>query len=125
MTGAAVCRTGTLRAGLAGGRRRGCVGVVRGAGRRGSVACGVAQRALLCAFMFVPMSFLHFKCILALFVFVCLCAAEYGVIKKGWIIIVRSGGRHQKGDAETVKKCVKKTVKWSATIGVSGFDGGG
>ena len=57
MTGAAVCRTGTL---LTGGRRRGCVGVVRGAGRRGSVACGVAQRALLCAFMFVLMSFFVF-----------------------------------------------------------------
>ena len=38
------------------------VGVVRGAGRRGSVACGVAQRALLCAFMFV-------LCIDVLFVF--------------------------------------------------------
>ena len=36
------------------------VGVVRGAGRRGSVACAVAQRALLCAFMFV----LVFFCIL-------------------------------------------------------------
>jgi len=44
--------------------RRGCVGVVRGAGRRGSVACGVAQRALLCAFMFVLMSFF---CILDVF----------------------------------------------------------
>ena len=53
----------------------------------------------------------------------CLCAAVHGVIKKGWIIIVRAGGRHQKGAKETVKKCVKKTVKWSAKIGVSGFDG--
>ena len=62
--------------------RRGCVGVVRRAGRRGSVACGVAQRALLCAFMVVLMSFfLYFRCILAFFVFVCLCAAVYGVIK--------------------------------------------
>jgi len=79
------------RAGLAGGRRAAFlapvwgVGVVRGAGRSGSVACGVAQRALLCAFMFVLMSFLYFrsyfKCILAFFVFVCLCAAVYGVIK--------------------------------------------
>ena len=61
------------------------VGVVRGTGRRGSVACGVAQRALLSAFMFVFMSFLYFRsyfrCILAFFVFVCLCAAVYGVIK--------------------------------------------
>jgi len=40
--------------------RRGCVGVVCGAGRRGSVACGVAQRALLCAFMFVLMCFFVF-----------------------------------------------------------------
>jgi len=60
------------------------IGVVRGAGRRGSVACEVAQRALLlCAFMFVCMSFmyfrLYFRCILAFFVFV--CAAVYGVIK--------------------------------------------
>ena len=36
------------------------VGVVRGAGRRGSVACGVAQCALLSAFMFVFMSFFVF-----------------------------------------------------------------
>jgi len=60
-------------------------GVVRGAGRRGSVACGVAQRALLCAFMFLLMSFLYFRsyfrCILAFFVFVYLCAAVCGVIK--------------------------------------------
>ena len=47
------------RAGLAGGRRTAFlapvwgVSVVRGAGRSGSVACGVAHRALLCAFMFV------------------------------------------------------------------------
>jgi len=61
--------------------RRGCVGVVRGAGRRGSVACGVAQHALLCAFMFVLMSFLYFRRILAFSAFVCLCAAVYGVIK--------------------------------------------
>ena len=88
-----MCRTGTL---LTGGRRRGCVGVVRGAGRRGSVACGVAQRALLCAFMFVLMSFFVFLMHFSFFVFVCLCAAVYGVIKKGWIIIVRAGGRHQK-----------------------------
>ena len=43
----------------------------------------MAQRALLCAFMFVFMSFLYFRsyfiCILAFFVFV--CAAVYGVIK--------------------------------------------
>ena len=107
MTGAAVCRTGTLRAGLAGGRRRGCVGVVCGAGRRGSVACGVAQRALLRSFyVCTDVLFLHFRCILAFFVFVCLCAAEYGVIKKGWIIIVRAGGRHQKrGRGNCEKMC--------------------
>ena len=67
------------RAGLAGGRRTAFlapawgVGVVPGAGRRGSVACVVAQRALLSAFMFVFMSFLYFRlyfsCILAFFVF--------------------------------------------------------
>jgi len=84
MARAVVCWSGLLRAGLAGGRRAAflapawCVGVVRGAGRRGSVACGVAPRALLCAFMFVLMSFLYFRCILAFFVFVCLCAAVYG-----------------------------------------------
>ena len=72
------------RAGLAGGRRAAFlapvwgVGVVRGAGRRGSVACGVAQRALLlCAFMFVFMSFLYFRwyfrCILAF----CICVLPY------------------------------------------------
>ena len=69
---------------LAGGRRTAFlapawgVGVVRGAGRRGSVACGVAQRALLCAFMFVFMSFLffrlYFRCILA---FLYLCVLPY------------------------------------------------
>jgi len=52
---------------------------VRGAGRRGSVACGVAQRALLlCAFMFVCMSFmyfrLYFRCTLA---FLYLCVLPY------------------------------------------------
>ena len=54
-----------------------------------------------------------------------LCAAVYGVIKKGWIIIVRADGRHKKGGEGNCEKCVKKTVKWSARIGVSGFDGGG
>ena len=84
----------------------------------------VAQSALFCAFMFVLMSFfLYFRCILAFFVFVRLCA--YGVIKKGWIIIVRADGRHKKGGEGNCEKCVKKTVKWSARIGVSGFDGGG
>ena len=70
--------------GEAGGRswhgRRGCVGVVRGAGRRGSVACGVAQSALLCAFMFVLMSFLYFTsyfvCILA-FLYLYACVLPY------------------------------------------------
>jgi len=38
--------------------RRGCVGVVRGTGRRGSVACGVAQRAQLGAFRLVFTFFL-------------------------------------------------------------------
>ena len=46
------------------------VGVVCGAGRRGSVACGVAQRALLSAFMFVFMSFLYFR---SHFSFFCIC----------------------------------------------------
>ena len=36
----------------AGVGRRGCVGVVRGVGRRGSVACGVPQRAQPGAFRF-------------------------------------------------------------------------
>ena len=85
MAGAVVCWTGMPPAGLAGGRRTAFlapvwgVGVVRGAGRRGSVACGVAQRALLlCAFMFVFMSFLYFRlyfrCILA---FLYLCVLPY------------------------------------------------
>ena len=82
MAGAVVCWTGMPRAGLAGGRRAAFlapvwgVGVVRGAGRRGSAACGVAQRALLSAFMFVFMSFLYFRlyfrCILAFFC-ICVC----------------------------------------------------
>ena len=61
------------RAGLAGGRRAAFlapvwgVGVVCGAGRRGSIACAVAQRALFCTFMFVLMSFLYFRCILDVF----------------------------------------------------------
>jgi len=53
---------------LAGGRRTaflvrawGCVGVVPGTGRRGSVACGVAQRAQRGAFRFV-FTFLYFRC---------------------------------------------------------------
>jgi len=86
MAGGVVCWTGMLRAGLAGGRRAAflapvwSVGVVRGAGRRGSVACGVAQRALLCAFLFVLMSFLYFTsyfvCILA-FLYLCACVLPY------------------------------------------------
>jgi len=81
MAGAVVCWTGMPQAGLAGRRRAAFlapvwgVGVVHGAGCRGSVACGVAQRALLCAFMFVFMSFLYFRsyftCIFSFFVFVC------------------------------------------------------
>ena len=86
MAGAVVCWTGMLPVGLAGGRRAAFlapvwgVGVVRGAGRSGSVACGVAQRALLCAFMFVLMSFLYFTsyfvCILA-FLHLCACVLPY------------------------------------------------
>jgi len=61
----------------------GCVGVVRGAGRSGSVACGVAQRAQLGAFRLV-FTFLYFRCSLDAFLVVsslCLCAVVYGVIK--------------------------------------------
>ena len=56
MTGAVVCGSGMLWAGLVDGRRTAFlapvwgVGVVRGAGRRGSVACAVAQRVLLCLY---------------------------------------------------------------------------
>jgi len=63
--------------------RRGCVGIVRGAGRRDFVACGVAQCAHLGAFRLV-FTFLYFRCSLDVFLFVtslCLCAAVYGVIK--------------------------------------------
>ena len=84
MAGAVVCWTGILRAGLAGGRRAAFlapvwgVGVVRGAGRRGSVACGVAQRALFCAFMCVFMSFLYFRYKLILvFLYLCACVLPY------------------------------------------------
>jgi len=45
---------------------RGCVGVVRGAGRCGSVACGVAQRAQPGAFRFV-FTFLYFRCCFGVF----------------------------------------------------------
>ena len=69
-----------LRAGLVGGRRATFlvrawgVGVVRGAGRRGSVACGVAQRAQLGAFRLV-FTFLYFICSLDVFLVVSsLCA---------------------------------------------------
>jgi len=54
----------------------GCVGVVRGAGRGGSVACGVAQCAQLGAFRLV-FTFLYFRCSLDVFLVVsslCLCA---------------------------------------------------
>jgi len=57
-------------------RAWGCVGVVRGAGRRGSVACGVAQRAQLGAFTLVFTS-LYFRRSLDVFLVVsslCLCA---------------------------------------------------
>jgi len=88
MAGAVVCWTGMPRAGLAGELRAAFlvpmwgVGVVRGASRRGSVACAVAQRALLCAFMFVFMSFLYFRSYFRrILAFLYLCAAVYGVIK--------------------------------------------
>jgi len=80
MAGAVVCWTGMPRAGLVGGRRAAFlarvwgVSVVRGAGRSGSVACGVAHRALLCAFMFVLMSFLYFR---SYFSFFCICVLPY------------------------------------------------
>jgi len=45
-----------------GAGRAGCVGVVPGAGRRGSIACGVSQRAQPGAFRFV-LTFLYFRCI--------------------------------------------------------------
>ena len=63
--------------------RRGCVGIVHGAGCRGSVTCGVAQCAHLGTFRLVFM-FLYFRCSLDVFLLVsswCLCAAVYGVIK--------------------------------------------
>jgi len=47
-------------------------GIVRGAGCRGSVACGVAQRAQPGAVRFV-LTFLYFRCILAVSSS-CLCA---------------------------------------------------
>jgi len=68
-----------LRAGLVGGRRAAFlvrawgVGVVRGAGRRGSVACGVAQRAkpvlldLYLRFCILDVFLMNFSCS-------CLCA---------------------------------------------------
>ena len=104
MAGAVVCWTGMPRAGRADAvprswRRCGASVLCAGpAGRRGSVACGVAQRALLCAFMFVFMSFLYFRlyfrCILAFFVFV--CAAVYGVIKNNKKrIIIRIAIKHE------------------------------
>jgi len=74
-----VCGSGML----VGGRRTaflvrawGCVGVVLGAGRRGSVACRVAQRAQLGAFRLV-FTFLYFRCSLDACLVVsslCLCA---------------------------------------------------
>ena len=73
MTGAVVCGSGMLWAGLVDGHRAAflvwpwgvgvcpCVGVVLGAGRRGSVARGVAQCAQLGAFRFV-FTLLYFSC---------------------------------------------------------------
>ena len=55
--------------------RRGCVGIVRGAGRHGSVACGVAQFPHLGAFRLV-FTFLYFRCsldVLLLVTGLCLC----------------------------------------------------
>ena len=63
LSGEVVCGSGMLRAGLVDGRRTAFlvrawgVGVVRGAGRRGSVACGVAQRALLCFYVCIHVIF--------------------------------------------------------------------
>jgi len=112
MTGAAVCRTGTLRAGLAGGRRRAASGVRRrcARGRPPWHCCvwGGSACAALCFYVCTDILF-YFRCLLAFFAFVCLCAAVYGVIKKGWIIIVRAGGRHQKGDEGNCEKmCEEK-----------------
>jgi len=63
--------------------RRGWIRIVLGDGRRGSVACGVAQCPHLGAFRLV-FKFLYFRCSLDVFLLVtslCLCAAVYGVMK--------------------------------------------
>ena len=52
--------------------RRGCVSIVRGAGRRGSVACGVAQCPHLGAFRLV-FTFLYFRCSLDVFQLLAVC----------------------------------------------------
>ena len=57
----------------AGVERRRCVGVVRGAGRRGSVACGLAQCAHLGAFRLV-FTFLYIRCSLDVFYLLAVCA---------------------------------------------------
>ena len=79
------------------------MGVVRGAGRRGS-AC-----AVLCFYVCTDVLFLYFRCILAFFVFVRLYA--YGVIKKGWIIIVRADGRHKKGGERNCEKMCEENCE--------------
>jgi len=62
--------------------RRGCVGIVRGAGRRGSVACGVAQ-CLHLGLLDLYLRFCILDAVLMYFYLlpVCVCAAVYGVIK--------------------------------------------
>ena len=53
--------------------RRGCVGIVRGAGRCGSVKCGVAQCAHLGAFRLVFMFFCILDVVLMYFYLLALC----------------------------------------------------
>jgi len=63
--------------------RRRWVRILLGDGRRGSVACGVAQCPHLGAFRLV-FKFLYFRYSLDVFLLVtslCLCAAVYGVMK--------------------------------------------
>ena len=79
MAGAVVFRIGTLRAGLAGGRRAAFLAPSWGVGGASVLCAGpaaVAQRALFWAFMFVLMSFLYFRCILA-FLYLCACVLPY------------------------------------------------
>jgi len=52
--------------------RRGCVGIVRGAGRRRSAACGLVQCAHLGAFRLL-FTFLYFTCSLDVFYLLAVC----------------------------------------------------